>query len=91
MTALFVWGLGASIFINYAATLIQENTEDAMMGRVMSMYFLSFQLSLPIGYAISGMLVSVFGIRPALISNGLAAIAIGAICLAFLRPVRAIR
>ncbi len=89
--ALFVWGLGASIFINYAATLIQENTEDAMMGRVMSMYFLSFQMSLPIGYALSGSLVSVFGIRETLVANGVAAIAIGALCLIFLRPVRAIR
>lgn len=91
MATLFVWGLGASVFINYAATLIQENTDPAVMGRVMSMYFLSFQLSLPIGYALSGVLVSVFGIREALIGNGVVAIVIGALCLIFLREVRAIR
>jgi hypothetical protein len=40
---------------------------------------------------LNGALVSVFGIREALVSNGIAAMLIGAICLIFLRPVRAIR
>ena len=91
VSALFVWGLGASMFINYAATLIQENTESQVMGRVMSMYFLSFQLFLPIGYAASGVLVNIFGIREALVANGLASMVIGVLCLLFLGQVRAIR
>jgi MFS family permease len=89
--ALFVWGLGAAVFINYASGLIQEQTEQHVMGRVMSMYFLSFQLAQPVGFVLTATVVSVFGLREALVGNGVAALVIGIACLMFLRPVRALR
>jgi MFS family permease len=88
---LFVWGLGAAIFINYASGLIQEHTEQHVMGRVMSMYFLSFQLAQPVGFVLTGAVVSLVGLREALVGNGIAALVIGLLCLVFLRPVRALR
>jgi MFS family permease len=89
--ALFVWGLGASVFINYASGLVQEHTEAHVMGRVMSMYFLSFQLAQPVGFVLTGTIVSVFGLREALVANAIAALVIGVLCLLFLKPVRELR
>src|SRR3990172_2558759 len=51
---LVVWGVCASVFINYVVALLQEHTEPAMMGRVMSMYSLVFFVAMPIGYAQAG-------------------------------------
>ena len=88
-TAILVcWGLGASVFINYAVVLLQENTEPAMMGRVMSMYSTAFFLASPIGYAQAGALTSFFGPQFTLIGNGVVAAAIGLGCTLFLHPVR---
>jgi len=88
---LFVWGLGAAVFINYASGLIQEQTEAHVMGRVMSMYFLSFQLAQPVGFVLTGAMVTFIGLREALVANGAAALIIGVACLLFLKPVRELR
>lgn len=85
-----VWGLGASIFINYVVALLQEHTEPRMMGRVMSTYTLVFFVSMPLGYAQAGLLTSAFGPQTALVASGSIAAAIGLACLALLRPVRAL-
>jgi MFS family permease len=87
---LFAWGVGASIFMNYVVTLLQEHTEPAMMGRVMSMYSLAFFLSMPVGYAQAGLLTRLFDPPTTLVANGFAAIAIGAATLLFARTVRAL-
>lgn len=87
---LLVWGLGASIFINYVVALLQEHTEPRMMGRVMSMYTLVFFVSMPLGYAQAGLVSSAFGPQTALVASGSIAAAIGLACLALLRPVRAL-
>ncbi len=88
---LFVWGLGASVFMNYVVALLQEQTDPRMMGRVMSMYTLVFFSSMPIGYAQAGFVTSAFGTRTTLLSSGVAAALIGFSCLALARPVRELR
>ncbi len=89
-TALVVWGLGASVFINYVVTLLQELTDSRMMGRVMSMYSLAFFIAMPIGYAQAGAITNAFGPEATLVSSGAAATAIGLGCLALARRVRAL-
>jgi MFS family permease len=86
--ALVVWGAGASVFINYVVTLLQEHTEPAMMGRVMSMYSLAFFVSLPVGYAQAGVLTRLFDPPTTLVVNGVASLAIGLATLALARTVR---
>jgi len=88
---LFVWGLGASVFINYVVTLLQERSDPARLGRVMSMYSLVFFLSMPIGYAQSGALTRAFGPQTALVANGVAAAVVGLACLLGLRRIRDLR
>ena len=58
---LFAWGLGAAVFINFVVALLQELSEERMMGRTMSMYSLVFFLSGPLGYAQAGLLTNRFG------------------------------
>lgn len=85
---LVVWGLGASIFINYVVALLQQHAEPRMIGRVMSMYTLVFFVSMPIGYGQSGLLTDALGPQAALLASGAAATGIAALCLVFLRSVR---
>jgi predicted MFS family arabinose efflux permease len=88
---LFVWGLSASVFINFVVTLLQERSDPARLGRVMSMYSLVFFLSMPLGYAQAGALTRAYGPQAALVANGVAAAAIGLACLVGLRSVRGLR
>lgn len=85
---LFAWGLGASIFMNYVVTLLQERTEPAMMGRVMSMYSLAFFVSMPAGYAQAGLVTRLFDPATTLVASGVAAIAVGVATLVFARTMR---
>jgi MFS family permease len=85
---LVVWGAGASIFMNYVVTLLQEHAEPRMIGRVMSMYSLAFFIAMPIGYAQAGALTSAFGPQTTLLANGAVAALIGAVNLIALRSVR---
>lgn len=85
---LFVWGLGASVFINYAVALLQHHTEPHMIGRVMSMYTLVFLAASPLGYLQAGAVAGAFGPRATLLASGAVATAIGLAAVAFLRPVR---
>lgn len=88
MAALFVSGvMGPAIFINFAMALLQENTERAMMGRVMSMYSLAFTASTPLGYAQAGVMASLFGPQTTVVVSAIAAMAIGVLAMLFLRPV----
>jgi len=85
---LFVWGLGASVFINYAVVLLQHYSEPAMMGRVMSMYTLAFLTASPLGYLQAGVVTDALGPRIALLSSGWIAAAIGLAAILFLKSVR---
>ena len=88
---LFVWGLGAAVFLNYVIALLQELADPPMMGRVMSMYSLAFFASTPIGYAQAGAVTSAFGAEATLLSSGVVSAAIGVWCLARWRAVRELR
>jgi hypothetical protein len=88
MTMVFIAGiLGPAIFINFAVALLQENTERAMMGRVMSVYGLSFQASLPLGYAQSAAQVALWGPQTTVVVGAIAAIILGILAMLFLKPV----
>jgi MFS family permease len=52
--ALLAWGFGAAFFMNLTITLIQSNTPDRVMGRVMSAQALSFFGVSPIGNLVAG-------------------------------------
>jgi MFS family permease len=88
---LVVWGLNASVFINYVVSLLQEHAEPRMLGRVMSMYSLVFFLAAPLGYGLAGATTAAFGPPATLLLNGAAAAAVGLLCLVGLRSVRALR
>ena len=88
---LVVWGLNASVFMNYVVTLLQEQAEPRMLGRVMSMYSLMFFIAMPLGYAAAGAATAAFGPPATLVANGAAAAAIGLLGVLVLRPVRALR
>lgn len=86
--ALVAWGAGASVFMNYVVALLQEHAEPRMIGRVMSMYSLAFFVAMPIGYAQAGAVTSAFGPQTTLLSSGIAAAAVGLMCLIGVRSVR---
>lgn len=89
MALLFVSGIvGPAVFINYAVALLQEHAAPQMLGRVMSMYGLSFMASSPVGYLQGGIVSSMFGPQVAVAGSGLVACALGVLCVLFLRPVR---
>ena len=50
------WGVGAGVAMASHRTLLQGNTEPAMMGRVMGLMMLGFAGGLPIGAAVSATL-----------------------------------
>jgi MFS family permease len=88
---LVVWGLCASIFINFVVALLQEHAEPRMLGRVMSTYSLVFFAAGPIGYAQAGLLTTRFGLQPTLVANGVAAAIVGVVSGLTLRAVRTLR
>lgn len=88
LACIFVAGiLGPAIFINFAVALLQENSDRAMMGRVMSIYGLSFMASTPIGYALAAGQVALWGPRLTLGVSAGVAVVLGLLAMAFLRPV----
>jgi predicted MFS family arabinose efflux permease len=56
---LLAWGFGAAFFMNLTITLIQANTPDHVMGRVMSVHALCFFGMSPIGNLLAGVLADV--------------------------------
>lgn len=68
--ALFVWGLNGGVHINMNQALIQMNTPNEMMGRVMSIYMLSIAGLIPLGSLLSGVTAEVIGADGALILAG---------------------
>lgn len=79
--------LGPAIFINFAVALLQENSERAMMGRVMSIYGLSFSASTPIGYAQAAGQVALWGPQTTVIVSAGIVMVLGMLAMLFLRPV----
>ncbi len=92
MGILFIAGIvGPAIFINMSQALLQLNTERAMMGRVMSMYGLSFAASLPLGQAWAGVLLKLTSPRVTITLSGAIMTAIGVVAMLTLRRVRQLR
>jgi MFS family permease len=58
---MFVWGMGGGIFMNLNRTLIQSNTPDAVMGRVMGIQSLGMAGFAPIGGLLAGALSGPLG------------------------------
>jgi MFS family permease len=58
---MFAWGIGGGVFINMNQTLVQLNTPDEMMGRVMSIYMLSIAGLVPVGSLLAGAMAEVIG------------------------------
>jgi MFS family permease len=86
---MFFFGAGAAIFINLAITLLQETTEAAMMGRVMSMYSLAFMGSAPIGFAWAGVTSSLWGPQVSIVLSGSTIGVLGVLLLVWNRHLRA--
>lgn len=68
--AMLVWGLNGGVHINLNQTLIQMNTPNEMMGRVMSIYMLSIAGLIPLGSLLSGVVAEVIGADGALMGAG---------------------
>lgn len=88
MLILFFFGNGAAVFINYAITLLQENTTPMMMGRVMSMYTLAFLASGPFGFVMAGVLASTWGPQTSIVVAGIGVALVGLFVLTRLRTLR---
>ena len=58
---MFLWGAGGGFFINLNQTLVQGNTPDNYMGRVMSIHTLGFLGFAPLGSLLSGGMAAAIG------------------------------
>ena len=75
-----VWGFGAAFFMNLTMTLIQSNTPDRLMGRVMSVQALAFYGMSPIGNLLAGGIAEVAN---APIAAAVGALAVGAMAVGY--------
>jgi MFS family permease len=58
---MFFWGAGGGFFINLNQTLVQGNTPDNYLGRVMSIHTLGFLGFAPLGSLLSGVMAASIG------------------------------
>ena len=80
----------AAVFMNLSLALLQEQTEQAVMGRVMGVYSLMFVISSPIGFGQTALVSSLFGPQVSTVASALAGALIGIALLIWL-PVRKLR
>lgn len=85
MAVMIAWGINAGIAIASHRTLLQQNTEDAMMGRVMGIMTLGFSGGLPFGALAQTVLAPALGPVGTMRVVGLVTMAI-TIPLLLLRP-----
>ena len=88
--ALLAIGPAAAVFINMSLALLQENTEQAVMGRVMGVYTLVQVASSPIGFAQTGLVTSLIGPQLSIVTSAITGTVIGVALLIWL-PVRKLR
>jgi MFS family permease len=71
---------GAALMIVFAMfmTLVQTNVDDALRGRVVSVYSLAFRGAMPLGSVIAGFLVGIMPTPWVLAGNGLLLMLVGA-------------
>ena len=74
---------GASLMVVFAMfmTLVQENVEDRLRGRVVSVYSLAFRGAMPLGNLAAGFLASLASVPAVLIGNGIVLLTLGTIVL----------
>jgi predicted MFS family arabinose efflux permease len=79
-----LFAAGASIMVVFAMfmTLVQTNVEDALRGRVVSVYTLAFRGAMPLGNLAAGVAASVFGAPRVLVADGIILLAVGALVFA---------
>lgn len=87
MLVMLAWGIGGGISMTLQRGLLQRNTPDALMGRVMSLNALALIGSFPLAAAAASVLSSQLGSADALVAVGVGAIVI-AVAIAWRRPVR---
>ncbi|HXH22844.1 MAG TPA: MFS transporter [Dehalococcoidia bacterium] len=79
---MFVWGMGGGVFINLNRTLIQANTPDALMGRVMSIQSLGMVGFSPLGGLLAGVAAEPMGATAFLVAAGAALTAVALVIFA---------
>ena len=74
-----LFGAGAAIVIVFAMfmTLVQQNADDAMRGRVVSVYSLAFRGAMPLGNLTAGFLATLMPAPWVLVGNGTLLILVG--------------
>jgi MFS family permease len=78
MALLVLLGAAGVLFISTTNSLLQLNADDAMRGRVMSLWAVLFLGSTPVGGPLTGLLARGFGVRWAVAVGGVAALATAA-------------
>ena len=74
-----LFGAGAAIVIVFAMfmTLVQQNVDDAMRGRVVSVYSLAFRGAMPLGNLTAGFLATLMPAPWVLVGNGTLLVLVG--------------
>jgi MFS family permease len=74
-----LFGAGAAIVIVFAMfmTLVQQNADDAMRGRVVSVYSLAFRGAMPLGNLMAGFLATLMPAPWVLVGNGTLLVLVG--------------
>lgn len=87
-TLVLLGAIGPAVFINTVVALLQQHSDPRVMGRVMSMYGLSFSATTPIGYAWSGLAANAITTRAPVIIGGLICSALGLVAWVLMRQIR---
>jgi MFS family permease len=85
LIAMGLVGAGSVMFMSTGNSTLQLTSEPEMRGRVMSLWFVAFQGSTPIGGPIVGLVMGALGARAGL---GLGAVTIGLVALGGLMVLR---
>ncbi len=75
---LFLAGLALMIVFAMFMTLVQTNVDDAMRGRVVSVYSLAFRGAMPLGSVVAGLFVGLMPAPWVLVGNGVLLVLVGA-------------
>ncbi len=89
LVALMFVGAASISFMSTGNSTLQLNAAPEMRGRVMSLWFVAFQGSTPIGGPIVGWVMAILGARAGLGLGALACVAVAATGAAALRQIRA--
>jgi predicted MFS family arabinose efflux permease len=78
VSTLLVFGAGAALMIVFAlnSSLVQLYVQDAMRGRVMSVYNVAFRGGMPLGSVVSGLLIKQTSVPVIMAANGLLVVAL---------------